>query len=85
MEPRFHEGDVVVIDPTVVPSPGKFVVANDRTGEATFRQYRSGGINEKGENVYELWPLNPSYAPMRSDRQFLAIVGTMIEHRSYDK
>ena len=83
MEPEFREGDVVVIDPTIQPHPGDFVVATDDGGEATFKQYRSAGINERGHDVFELCPLNPLYAPMRSDRQQIAIVGVMVEHRKY--
>jgi SOS-response transcriptional repressor LexA len=85
MEPEFREGDVVVIDPTLTPHPGDFIVATDAGGEATFKQYRSAGINERGDNVFELCPLNPLYAPMRSDRQQIAIVGVMVEHRKYRK
>jgi SOS-response transcriptional repressor LexA len=83
MQPEFKAGDVVVIDPTILPQPGDFVVATDASGEATFRQYRLAGLNEKDQEVFELWPLNSPYAPMRSDRKQLAIVGTMVEHRSY--
>lgn len=83
MEPTFKQGDIVVIDPTIQPKPGDFIVANDASGEGTFKQYRHAGMNEKGQEVFELLPLNPLYAPMRSDRQQLAIVGTMVEHRSY--
>jgi SOS-response transcriptional repressor LexA len=83
MEPEFMAGDVVVIAPTVQPRPGDYVVATDETGEATFKQYRNAGVNERGDRVFELHPLNPTYAPMRSDRQQLAIVGTMVEHRRY--
>lgn len=83
MEPQFHAGDIVVIAPTIEPKPGDYVVATDENGEATFKQYRSAGINEHGHQVFELHPLNPIYAVMRSDRQRIAIVGTMIEHRRY--
>lgn len=83
MEPRFRADDVVVINPALPPQPGDFVVARCESGEATFKQYRSGGVNERGERVFELHPLNPIYAPMRSDREPLAIVGTMVEHRQY--
>lgn len=83
MEPEFRAGDVVVIDPTISPKPGDFVVAAEDTGEATFKQYRSAGLNDLGIDVFELLPLNPLYAPMRSDRQKLSIVGTMVEHRRY--
>lgn len=83
MEPEFRAGDVVVIDPTISPKPGDFVVAKDEAGEATFKQYRSAGLNDSGVDVFELLPLNPLYAPMRSDRLPLAIIGTMVEHRRY--
>lgn len=83
MEPRFQEGDVVVIDPTIEPRPGDFIVAAQGSGNGTFREYREAGINEKGTQVFELWPLNPAFATVRSDRQMLAIVGVMVEHRSY--
>lgn len=83
MEPEFREGDVVVINPTIPPHPGDFVVAKDESGEVTFKQYRSAGINERGDDVFELCPLNPLYAPMRSDRQQIAIVGVMVEHRRF--
>jgi SOS-response transcriptional repressor LexA len=43
------------------------------------------GLNERGQQVFELHPLNPTYAPLRSDRQMLAIVGTMMEHRKFRK
>jgi SOS-response transcriptional repressor LexA len=83
MEPEFRAGDVVIISPLQQPQPGDFVVATEESGEATFKQYRSAGRNEKGHDVFELWPLNPLYGPMRSDRQQLAIVGVMVEHRKY--
>jgi SOS-response transcriptional repressor LexA len=83
MQPEFRAGDIVVINPTIQPHPGDFVVATCDGGEATFKQYRSAGRNERGQDVFELWPLNPLYAPMRSDREPLAIVGVMVEHRKY--
>lgn len=83
MEPKFVEGDIVVVDPTIQPGPGDFVVAAEGNGDTTFRQYRSGAINEHGDSVFELWPLSPLHAAMRSDRVSLAIVGTMVEHRSF--
>jgi SOS-response transcriptional repressor LexA len=85
MAPMFQEGDIVVVAPTVATQPGDYVVATDENGEATFKQYRVAGRNERGQEVFELHPLNPIYAVMRSDRQPLAIVGTMIEHRRYRK
>ena len=83
MEPEFRSGDIVIINPLVAPLPGDFVVASDESGEATFKRYRSLGRNEQGHDVFELVPLTPLYAPQRSDRIQIAIVGTMIEHRRF--
>ncbi len=87
MEPGFHEGDMVLIDPTIHPEPGDYVVASvtlrEAGGEATFRQFRNAGLNERGESVFELCPLNPLHAPMRSDRQAIRLVGVMVEHRRF--
>lgn len=85
MLPEFKEGDRVIIDPTVEPMPGDFVVAKNGENEATFKKYRPRGTNENGVNVFELVPLNEDYASMRSDSQHISIIGTMVEHRKYRK
>lgn len=56
MEPRFREGDVIIVDPDVSPDPGKFVVAK-RAGDhaATFKQL----MMEGGE--FYLKALNPAW------------------------
>ena len=39
MEPRFHDGDLIFVDPTVSPDHGRFVVVRgEDSGEATFKQ-----------------------------------------------
>lgn len=83
MEPEFREGDVVVIDPDVRPNAGDYVVAKNHEEAATFKKYRPRGINEAGQDVFELVPLNEDYAPMRSDLQPIHIIGTMVEHTRY--
>lgn len=83
MEPEFKAGDIVVINPTLQPKPGDYVVATEGTGEATFKQYRDAGRNDQGRNVFELVPLNQLYGPLRSDRVSISIVGVMVEHRRY--
>lgn len=84
-EESFNEGDLVVIDPSVEPLPGDFVVAKNGDHEATFKKYRPRGINEKGAVVFELVPLNPDYPSVRSDYTQVQIIGTMVEHRRYRK
>ena len=83
MLPQFKPGDIVVIDPTRTPRPGSFVVATDAAGDATFKMYKDLGVGENGNTVFELVPLNTLYAPIRSDRMPIAIVGVMVEHRQY--
>lgn len=86
MEPDFLDGDILIIDPTLSPLPGDFVVAERQSpytdgAEWTFKKYRPRGINEFGQEVYELTPLNPDFPILRSDREQCYIIGVMIEHR----
>jgi SOS-response transcriptional repressor LexA len=83
MLPDFKEGDRVIIDPRIFPSPGDFVVSRNAQFEATFKKYRPRGLNEKGNEFFELVPLNLDYATVRSDMSPVFIIGTMVEHRRY--
>jgi SOS-response transcriptional repressor LexA len=85
MLPEFREGDVIIVDPNVKPTPGDFVVAKNGNEEATFKKYRPRGVNEQGNEVIELVPLNEDYPSLRSDRTPIQIIGTMMEHRRYRK
>ena len=56
MEPRFHEGDLIFVDPDAAPVHGKYVVVQlDESNEATFKQL----IVE--ENRQYLKALNPDW------------------------
>lgn len=83
MLPEFKEGDVVLIDPSVEPLPGDFVVAKNSSEEATFKKYRPRGVGQNGELIFELIPLNEDYPSFKSDTTPIRIIGTMIEHRKY--
>lgn len=85
MLPDFREGDRVIIDPTVAPNPGDFVVAKNGEDEATFKKYRPRGLNDRGDQVIELVPLNEDFPSLRSDVSPFSIIGTMVEHRRYRK
>lgn len=85
MLPQFKEGDLIVVDPDESPQPGDYVVAKNGSDEATFKKYRPRGIDESGQEVFELVPLNDDYPTMHSDRQHIQIIGVMVEHRSYRK
>lgn len=71
MQPRFNEGDLIIVDPDREARPGNFViVARDSTDEATFKQLaRVDG---------ELWlkPLNPQFPaiPMPKDARICGVV-----------
>jgi SOS-response transcriptional repressor LexA len=85
MEPEFLAGDKVIIDPTVPPRPGDFVVAKrDNDQEATFKRFRLRSQDEEGRDVIELKPVNPDWPTLMIDRDNPGhIVGTMVEHRRY--
>ncbi|MCJ8212195.1 LexA family protein [Aeromonas veronii] len=85
MLPQFKEGDLIIVDPDELPQPGDYVVAKNGSDEATFKKYRPRGIDESGQEVFELVPLNDDYPTMHSDRQHIQIIGVMVEHRSYRK
>ncbi|GKQ99838.1 LexA family protein [Aeromonas hydrophila] len=85
MLPQFKEGDLIIVDPDEAPQPGDFVVAKNGIDEATFKKYRPRGIDENGQEVFELVPLNDDYPTMHSDRQHIQIIGVMVEHRTFRK
>ncbi|MGL6152384.1 MAG: LexA family protein [Aeromonas sobria] len=85
MVPLFKEGDLIIVDPDEGPQPGDYVVAKNGSDGATFKKYRPRGIDENGQEVFELVPLNDDYPTMHSDRQHIQIIGVMVEHRSYRK
>jgi SOS-response transcriptional repressor LexA len=78
MLPDFSEGDIIIVDPAVEPQPGRFVVAKNGENEATFKQYRQRGHNEKGVMVVELVPMNSNYPTIRSDITPIKIIGTVV-------
>lgn len=85
MEPDFKEGDIVIIDPSVKPRPGSFVVAKNGREEVTFKKYRPRSFDVLGNEIFELVPLNDDYPIMKSNEQTIEIVGTMVEHRRFYK
>lgn len=83
MLPDFRPGDIVVIDPSVKPLPGDYVVAKiDGDDCATFKKYRPRGSDESGIAIFELVPMNEDYEIQRvSAENPGTIIGTMMEHR----
>ncbi len=85
MSPEFTPGDRVIIDPTISPRPGDFVVAKRDVDEAaTFKKYRERGSDPAGKPIVELVPLNSDWPTLLIDADHPGrIIGTMIEHRRY--
>jgi hypothetical protein len=88
MEPEFHEGEIVVVEATLEPRNGDYIIVEiiDPSQEAghalwIFSQYRPRG-HHRDHPVYDLVPLNPSYktTTVGPDNPG-CIVGTMVEHR----
>lgn len=81
MSPVLKEGWTVIIDPDKDFSPGAYVFASSAEEGLVIREYRKGGINDKGERYFELHPINKIYGLIRSDRDNVDILGVVIEHR----
>ncbi|QIM65238.1 LexA family protein [Frederiksenia canicola] len=86
MEPKFLEGDLVLVDTGLSPYPGCYVVAVNGSGEATLKKYKElNEISESGNQHFELIPLNPEWKSriINSKTQEVRIIGVAVEHRSY--
>lgn len=86
MAPLFERGDQLVVDPAVRPKPGDYVVA--RVGDAvdaTFRRYRTIGMDGDGQEIIELQPLHPDYYPVRSDVIPITVIGKVVESKKFYK
>lgn len=77
MEPEFREGDIIVVNPHVMPKPGDFVIVkNDDTEEATFKQLRKYG------DTLVLHPLNPKYPDIELKKDYkYRIIGKVVEKK----
>lgn len=84
MAPEFLPGDSLVIDASIAPQPGSFVIAQNGSYEATFKKYRVIGYDEYGREEFELVPLNPDYPTISSRDHKISVIGVMVRHeRSY--
>lgn len=80
---RFKPGDVILIDPTLRPISGKYVVAANAKHELTFKQYIE--LPELSENLqphFELVPRNKLFPTISSKDQELTILGVAVGAQS---
>lgn len=81
--PEFRIGDLIIVERSMRPRPGDFVIAVDGSGHAIFRRYKVLKTSERGETIFALVPLNDDFPTLRSDELPLALRGVMVEHRKY--
>ncbi len=62
MEPEFHDGDIIVINPYLKQEHNDYVVVCNEEGEATFKQLKKYG------KLRVLHPLNPKYDDIELNR-----------------
>lgn len=55
MEPDFHEGMILIVEPEMEPTPGDYVIVKNKDDETTFKQL----VKDGGE--WYLKPLNPRW------------------------
>lgn len=83
MTPRFQDGDDVLIEPALNPTPGEFVAAANAEGQVTFKKYRPRGMRADGQEIFELVPLNDDFPTVRSDEDGgWRVIGIYAEHRN---
>lgn len=74
MEPLFHAGEVVIVNPDLHCDPGSYVVAktpDHGAEEATIKQLKKYG------DAFYLHPLNPKYDDIPLDKRH-KIVGKIV-------
>lgn len=81
MAPLFTPGDIIVIDPSIMPRPGEFVAARLKGHDAiVFRKFRS--LQHNNFQQFELAALNEDWGKIViDDKSNGEIIGTLIEHR----
>lgn len=80
MEPDFKEGDMLIVDSSISPKPGCFVIAHNGSHEATFKKYRVLSHDEFGRDIFELIPLNKDFPTLSSIKHEIRIIGIVVRH-----
>lgn len=59
MEPEFHAGMILIIDPELDPNPGDYVVAKNGDEETTFKQLIKDGADWYLKPLNDRYPIKP--------------------------
>lgn len=82
MAPLFMPGDQIVVDPSIKPRPGDYVVARTGNNDLTFAKLRITGMDTDGREIMALFPLNENHPTLHSTITPMTIIGTVIESNS---
>lgn len=80
MLPDFKAGDVLIIDTSLPPKPGCYVLAQNSSNEAIFNKYRVISQDKSGKDIFELVPSNEDYPTMSSKTNQIRIIGIIVRH-----
>lgn len=76
MEPEFHEGDIIIVNPALKQEHNDYLVVSNEEGEATFKQLKKYG------RTRVLHPLNPKYEDIELNRETeYRVIGVVIEKK----
>ena len=75
MEPRFQEGEIIIVDPDIEAASGDYVVASLEREDATLKRY----LREGGRDW--LVPQNQRYDPIDMTGRDWRIIGRVMEKR----
>ena len=76
MEPEFHEGDIIIVNPALKQEHNDYLVVSNEEGETTFQQLKKYG------KVRVLHPLNPKYEDIELNRATeYRVIGVVIEKK----
>lgn len=73
MEPEFHDGEVLTVNPHTEALPGDFIVVKNSEGETTFKQLKRYGTS------WVLHPLNPKYEDQVLRRGEFRVIGRVVK------
>lgn len=82
MQTIFQPKNLVLINPSLTPAPGDYVIATDHADKVMLRKWRDCGFDEMlGQEYTQLIALNPDYPNTDSRFSNFKIHGVATEHR----
>ena len=80
MLPDFKAGDMLIVDASITPKPGSYVIAQNGSYDATFKKYKVISFDEYGREIFDLVPLNTDFPTLSSKVHDIKIIGVVVRH-----